>query len=259
MNNSTFGKTMENVRGRRNFELICNEKTLMKRVAKPQFEGFKIINENTVLVECVKRVVLLNKPMYAGFCILELSKVLMYFYHYNVIVKRYGSAAQLLFTDTDSLTYHIRCNDFYSDMLIDKHLYDTSNYDPTHVLFSKVNEKTLGKFKDECAGKSPLEFVGLRSKMYSLLVDRDTPSKKTAKGVKRKFVEKSVRHDMYLSTLKSRECTKANFVNFRSVAHTVETVHFSRICLSAYDDKRYVDDEDGISTLAYGHKKLRKV
>ena len=255
LNNSTFGKTMENVRGRRNFELVCNEQKLMKRVAKPQMEAFTIINENVVLIERLRRVVLLNKPMYAGFCILDLSKVLMYDYHYNVIVKRY--AARLLFTDTDSLTYHVRCDDFYADMLIDKHLYDTSNYDPLHILFSKDNAKTLGKFKDECGGQSPLEFVGLRSKMYSLLIDRKMPSKRTAKGVKRNYVVKTVRHEMYLNTLHTRECTRANFVNFKSAAHNVETVNVSRICLSAYDDKRYVNDSDGISTLAYGHKSLR--
>jgi hypothetical protein len=180
--NSTFGKTLEDVRGRRNFELVRSDKKLMKRVAKPQMEAFMIINENIVLIERLKRVVVLDKLMYAGFCILDLSKVLMYDYHYNVIVKRYGKTARLLFTYTDSLTYHVRCDDFCTDMLIDKHLYNTSNYDPSHCLFSKVNAETLGKFKDECGGQSPLEFVGLRSKMYSLLVDCNTHSKKTAKG-----------------------------------------------------------------------------
>jgi hypothetical protein len=95
--------------------------------------------------------------------------------------------------------------------------------------------------------------------MYSLLIDRNNSSKKTAKGVKRKYVEKKVRHEMYLNTLRTRQCTKANFLNFRSVAHTVETVNFSRVCLSAYDDKRFVDNENGVNTLAYGHKRLRKI
>ena len=123
-------------------------------------------------------------------------------------------------------------------------------------MYSKVNEKIIGKFKDECGGEPPLEFVGLRSKMYSLLVNKDKPSKRTAKGVKRRYVEKKVRHEMYVNTLRTLVSTRANFVNFRSQSHTIQTVNFSRICLSAYDDKRFVNIEDGVSTIAYGHRKL---
>jgi hypothetical protein len=93
--------------------------------------------------------------------------------------------------------------------------------------------------------------------MYSLLVKKDKPSKRTAKGVKRRFVEKHVRHDMYLHTLNTRKGTRASFANFRSHGHVVKTINFDRVCLSAYDDKRYVLD-DGITTLAYGHYSLRK-
>jgi hypothetical protein len=188
----------------------------------------------------------------------------MYDFHYNTIVKRYGDNARLLFTDTDSLCYHIKTRDLYEDMIVDRDLYDTSNFDvnfETMVsntkLYSNVNARVIGKFKDECGGRAPIEFVGLRSKMYSLLVNRDEPSKKTAKGVKRSFVKKHVHHEMYLHALKNRKCTYANFVNFRSRSHVVQTVNFARICLSAYDDKRYVSD-DGISTTAYGHCLLKK-
>ena len=93
--------------------------------------------------------------------------------------------------------------------------------------------------------------------MYSLLVDRNEPSKKTAKGVKRRNVKKHVHHEMYLHTLQNRKCTYANFVNFRSRSHVVQTVNLARICLSAYDDKRYVS-EDGVSTTTYGHCSLKK-
>jgi hypothetical protein len=256
LNNAVFGKTMENVRMRKNIELVCDEKKLTKLLSKPQLESFKIINESTVLVDRVQKTVKLDKPMYAGFCILELSKLIMYNFHYNVILKRYGSNCRLLFTDTDSLTYSINTPNVYTDMAQDQHLYDFSNYDPSHPLYSKVNEKVIGKFKDECGGTPPIEFVGLRSKMYSLLVEKDKPSKRTAKGVKRGFVEKRVRHEMYLETLRTRLCTRANFVSFRSLSHNIQTVNFSRICLSAYDDKRYVC-RDGIATIAYGHYKLR--
>ena len=231
MNNSCYGKTMENKRNRKNIELISDVVKFLKRTAKPQLDSIKIINEDIVLVDRVVKT--LDKPMYAGFCSLELSKWLMYDFHYNTVLKIYGDNARLLFTDTDSLCYHVKTHDLYEDMIIDRHLYDTSNFDvnfetklSNNQLYSNVNARVIGKFKDECSGRAPIEFIGLRSKMYSLLVDRDEPSKKTAKGVKRSFVKKHVRHEMYLHTLKNRKCTHANFVGFRSHPNVVQTVIF---------------------------------
>jgi hypothetical protein len=260
MNNSTFGKTMEDVRRRRKVELVCDKLKAKKLIAKPQLEQFRIVNEDTVLIERLRAEVVLDKPIYAGFAILELSKVLMYDFHYNVIVNKYGGNARLLFTDTDSLTYIIFTDDLYKDLIpLRDTFFDTSDYPPDHILHSKVNCKVLGKMKDECAGKPAIEFVGLRSKMYSLLLDKDETNehvKMTAKGVKRCFVTKRLRHDMYLETLRTRKVTYASFMNFRSRSHKLETVNFEKVCLSAYDDKRYVLN-DGISTLAYGHFRIR--
>ena len=112
--------------------------------------------------------------------------------------------------------------------------------------------------KDECAGKPAIEFVGLRSKMYSLLLNKDESSenvKMTAKGIKRSYVSKCVRHEMYLETLRTKKSTYASFRNFRSRCHKIETVNFEKVCLTAYDDKRFVL-EDGISTFAYGHYRI---
>jgi hypothetical protein len=259
MNNSTFGKTMENVRRRKKVELVCDKLKVKKLIAKPQLEQFRIVNENTVLIERIRAEVTLDKPIYAGFAILELSKVLMYDFHYNVIVKKYGENARLLFTDTDSLAYIISTDDLYRDLIPLKDAYlDTSDYPADHFLHSKVNCKVLGKMKDECAGKPAIEFVGLRSKMYSLLLSKDESSedvKMTAKGIKRGYVSKCVRHEMYLETLRTRKSTYASFLNFRSRCHKLETVNFEKVCLTAYDDKRFVL-QDGISTLAYGHYRI---
>ena len=186
----------------------------------------------------------------------------MYQFHYFTVKKTYGDGAVLAYTDTDSLLYSLTGKPYYDFVYENQDMFDTSNFakdfvsDSGHVLYSNKNAKVIGKFKDECGSEAPMEFVGLRSKMYSLLVSKDH-SKHTAKGVKRRYVEKHVRHDMYLHTLKSRKGTRANFVNFRSLTHTVQTMNFSRVCLSAYDDKRYVLD-DGVTTLSYGHYSLRK-
>ena len=122
---------------------------------------------------------------------------------------------------------------------------------------SDINKKKVGKFKDECDGKAAREFVGLRSKMYSLLVGKDD-AKKTAKGIKRSFVKHHVKHDMYLHTLQSKTCTKAKFRTFRSSKHTVNTVELTKVCLSAFDDKRFILP-DGVTTLAYGHCDIGRV
>ena len=132
------------------------------------YDGHIIYNEDLAAIKQKKKDLLLNKPIYAGMCILDLSKLHMYQFHYDVIKKTYQDKAKLLFTDTDSLCYHIRTDDFYKDMRDSKELYDMSNFDPSSEFYDDTNKKVLGKFKDECDGKPPSEFVGLRPKMYSL-------------------------------------------------------------------------------------------
>jgi len=257
MNNAVFGKSMENVRKRRNIELVCDSVKLKKLIAKPQLEQFIIVNKDTVLVDRIRKTVTLNKPIYVGFTVLDLSKLLMFDFHYNVVIKRYGSNARLLFSDTDSLCYHVFTDDVYRDMLEYRNMLDTSGYPRDHPLYSAENMKVIGKMKDECNGQPPLEFVGLRAKMYSLLTYDQSMMKRTAKGVKKRYVKKHLRHDMYLRTLRSRTIEHAKYRLFRSRAHKLETVQCCKVALCAYDDKRYVLD-DGVSTLAYGHVKLTK-
>jgi hypothetical protein len=258
MNNACFGKSMENVRNRRTVEIVGDPTKFRKLIAKPQTEQFLIINEDMVLVDRMKKEVLLNKPIYVGFTVLDVSKLLIFDYHYNVMVKRYGSNARLLFNDTDSLCYHLFTDDVYRDMSEYLDLLDTSGYPRDHPLYSAVNAKVIGKMKDECNGKAPLEFVGLRAKMYSLLTYDDSMAKRTAKGIKKRYVAKHLRHDMYLRTLRDKTIEHAKYRLFRSRAHTIETVEYSKVALCAYDDKRYVLN-DGVATLAYGHVRLSGV
>ena len=196
---------------------------------------------------------LLNKPIYVGFSILHISKTPSYKFHYDTIMKRYGpDNAKLLFTDTDSLCYQIETEDLYKDMsqMIDE--FDTSNYLVEHPLFSKTNAKVLGKFKDETASVPPIEFIGLKSKMYSLLVTPNDPAKLTAKGVKRSWVEANLRHDTFRDVLFKKAVTFADFQKFVSENHSIHTTLMHKKCLDAFDDKRYLLD-DGISSLSYGH------
>jgi hypothetical protein len=255
MVNAFFGKSMENVRKRRKIDLVGDPIKLKKLLAKQQLQQFIIVNEDMVLVDRIREKVTLNKPIYIGFAVLDLSKSLIFDFHYNFISKRYGQNARLLFSDTDSLCYHLITDDVYKDMLEYQHLLDTSNYPKNHPAYSATNMKVIGKMKDECGGKPPLEFVGLRAKMYSLLTYDENLLKRTAKGVKKRYVNKHLRHELYLRTLRERTIVHAKYKLFRSRAHKIETVDCCKIALCSYDDKRYVLD-NGINTLAYGHYSL---
>ena len=167
MNNSVFGKTMENIRKRVDVRLVTDKKQLLKMAAKPTYVSCKIFNKNLVAVHKIKETLTLKTPAYVSMCILDLSKTLMYDFHYNYIKKKYGKKAQLLFTDTDSLCYEIEAEDVYQDFWNDKDQFDNSDYPKNSQYFDHTNKKVIGKFKDEASGIPILEFVGLRSKMYS--------------------------------------------------------------------------------------------
>ena len=200
MNNSVFGKTMENIRKRVDVRLVTDEKKLLKITSKPTYFSSKIFNENLVAVHKIKETLTLNRPAYVGMCILDLSKTLMYDFHYNYIKDKYGDKAKLLFTDTDSLTYEIEAKDVYQDFWDDKHKFDNSDYPEHSPYYDKTNKKVIGKFKDEAAGISICEFVGLRSKMYSYMKDNQKGGK-TAKGIKKNVIKNNIMHDDYKETL----------------------------------------------------------
>ena len=128
MNNSVFGKTMDNLRKRVDVRLVTNEKKLLKLTSKPTYVSSKIFNKNLAAVHKIKEILTLNRPTYVGMCILDLSKTLMYDFHYNYIKNKFGDRAKLLFTDTDSLTYEIEAEDLYQDFWYDKDKFYNSDY-----------------------------------------------------------------------------------------------------------------------------------
>ena len=258
MNNSVFGKTMENIRNRVNVKLVNTEERLKKLSAKPNYKSCKIFNENLISVHMKKTSLTMNKPVYLGMCILDLSKTIMYDFHYNYIKPKYGEKAKLLFTDTDSLMYEIETEDFYKDISKDvKDRFDTSDYPENHPsgIPTGINKKVLGMFKDEAAGKRIKEFVGLRAKLYSFIME-DGKENKRCKGVKKQVVESSITHEDYKTCLRTgkEQLRKQNIL--RSYEHEVFTEEVNKIALSSIDDKRYILS-DGIHTLAWGHHKIK--
>ena len=160
MINSAFGKTMENLRKRICFELINNAKDYARCVSRPSFVSQKIFINNFVAVHKIKPVLTLNKPIYVGFSILELSKSLLYEFHYKYIKSKFD--AKPLLTDTDSLVYEIKTEDVYEDFYLDKVSFDLSDYPLHSKFFDPVNKKVIGKMKDAFKGKIISEFAGLK-------------------------------------------------------------------------------------------------
>ena len=199
MNNSVFGKTMENIRNRIDSKLVNNKKRAENLSAKPNFNNCNIFSEDLVAIHMKKTRLVFNKAVYLGMCILDSSKTLMYDFHYNYITRKYGDKAILLFTETDSFMYKMQTEDFYKDISADvKRRFDISDYPPNHSLgiLSGLNKKVIGMFKDEVGGDIIDEFVGLRAKLHSYKMFEGEESKK-CKGVKKSVVKKGIVHEDY--------------------------------------------------------------
>ena len=259
MNNSVFGKTMENLRRRVDVKLVRahEEDKLRRLIASPAFARANIFYDDLAAIQVHKSRLVLNRPVYVGMSILDLSKHLMYNFYYNQLRRQYGDRCQLLYTDTDSLLLEIETDDVYQDMAMHAYrdLYDTSGYPEDHPLHSTANKKVLGKMKDECAGRPIAEYVGLRPKMYSILEAGGMNIKK-AKGVKKCVVKKHIRHEQYKETLFGRQTFRHGMDVLRSEKHRIYGQRLNKISLSPFDSKRWIA-ENGVDTLAYGHKDAR--
>ena len=188
-------------------------------------------------------------------CILDLSKTLMYEFHYEYIKRKYGDKAKLLFTDTDSLMYEIQTTDFYKDIAPDvQTMFDTSNYPHNHPSGIKtgVNKKVIGLMKDEAGGKIITEFVGLRAKNYAFLLGNKEHKK--CKGIKKNVTKNNITFKDYENCLFTNVEQLRKMNVFRNHLHDVYSEQVNKIALSANDDKRIIL-QDGIHTLAHGHFK----
>ena len=260
MNNSVFGKTMENVRNRVDIRLVNDEKKWNKLAQKHNFKSTTIFSENLVAVHMKRTSVKLNKPIYLGMSILDLSKTLMYDFHYEYIKPKYGENARLLFTDTDSLCYEIKTEDFFKDISNDVYeKFDTSNLGKSHPsgIPTGANKKVIGMMKLETGAKQIEEFAGLRSKLYAYKMAEDGDEEKKCKGVKKAVIKKEITFDNYKECLFSSKRQWRGMNVFRSRLHEIYTERVVKVALSANDDKRVVN-RDGINTTAIGHKSLRQ-
>ena len=158
---------MENIRKHRNIKLVTNAELYLKTVMKPNFKSGVLFGENLMGCEMGKIEVVMNKPIYLGQAILDLSKIIMYEFHYDYMKPKYSDNLQLCYMDTDSLVYHIKTEDFYTDIAGDVPArFNTASYCDRPLPIG-VNKKVIGLMKDELGGAIMTEFIALGPKLYS--------------------------------------------------------------------------------------------
>lgn len=290
MNNSVYGKTMENVDKRKNIKIVTKWENEGKRlgaralIASPFFHSMSKLDNDMVIIEMCKTRVFYNKPIYLGFCILELSKWKMYDFHYDYMKPKYSNDHQricLNYMDTDSLFYTVHTEDFYEDIKTDiEDRFDTSNFAAKNPFkIERCNEKRLGFMKDENGGSIIEEFIGLRSKMYSFKMAAEKsaeqsadPSTKKAiikvKGVASAYVKTNVKIDHFRRCVLDEKQHIGTVKTIQSKNHKLYTKCFhQRVVLDALDDKRFIlrprpeinveNNLDCIGhTLAWGHFRI---
>ena len=203
MNNVVFGKTMENARKHRNIKLVTTERRKNYLVLEPNYHTTRFFKENLLAIEMGKTQILMNKPVYLGLSILDLSKTVIYEFWYDYVKPKYGENAKLCYMDKGSFIVHVKPDDIYKDIAEDVDTrFDTSNFEIDRPLPKGENKKVIGLMKNELGGQIMKEFVGLRAKTYSYLKDNNDEDKK-AKGTKKCVIKRKLKFENYKNCLEA--------------------------------------------------------
>jgi hypothetical protein len=198
----------------------------------------------------------LNKPIFIGQTVLDESKFIMQDFRYNFMQKKFNPQnIEVLFTDTDSLCYHIKHEDPYKVVAENKYMFDLASYPKDHELYDPTNNKVIGKFKDESISNGVhyiKEFVALRAKLYAYSQTDDKDEHKKCKGVKSSVVKKDIKLQNYKEALFDGTDMRVKMNTFRSYGHQIYTEQITKTALSRNDDKCYILD-DQIHTRTFGH------
>ena len=222
-------------------------------VSEATYHTMNYISEDLSIIEMNKTKVKMNKPIYLGLSILEISKILMYEFWYDYMKPKYGNDVKLCYMDTDSFIMSIKTNDFYKDIANDvEKRFDTSNYEVNRPLPTGKNKKVIGLMKDELGGKVITEFVNLRPKTYSHLINNCNEDKK-AKETKKCVLKRMIKFNDYKNCLLKDKVILKSQQRFISKKHDVYTENINKIALSDNDDKRIVSS-DKITSYPYGYK-----
>jgi hypothetical protein len=259
LNNALFGKTMENVRGRKDFKMVNSKRHFEKLTRLPHFLRTHYFNNDFMLMEMTKFEVTLDKPIFIGQTVLDLSKLIMYDLRYmklKAYESHFGGKIEVIGGDTDSLICRISNINLHRDLhprMLADGLLDSSNYPKEHPLYSENFKARLGCIKDEVQGESILEAVLLKPKAYSLKTTKPKTDKKTAKGIQR-CVKKAIAHEEYVEVYRLQNEVSKTTRRFQSKLHIVSTIEQKKWALSIGDTKRAWLDVN--YSLPFGHYKL---
>ena len=206
MNNSVFCKTMENVRNHRDIKLVTTNTKRTKYVSEPNFMSSKCFSEDLIQIEMRKTKVPMNKPVYLGQAILDISKTLMYEVYYDYLKPKYRDKVKLCYMDRDSFILHIQTEDFQEDFVNDvNEWFDTSDCKEklNRPLPKEINKKFIGRYKDELNWMSMTEFCAPRAKTYAYKYKEDDKikEKKKEKATKKCLIKNDLRFDDYKDSL----------------------------------------------------------
>ena len=242
LNNAAFGKFLENVRKRLGLELIKKGdiKKIVKQQSKLTFNGIQKSYENYDSYTFNKNEVVMDKAIYVGFAILELSKLHMYETYYDTLQPYFGQEnLQLHYVDTDGMILSMKTKDIIKDLKNLENIFGFSNLDENHELFSNKNKKVIGKFKIETPKNVIIdEFVCLRSKAYSFKCKNNDENKNKIKGVSKsqsKHIKFEEYYNCFIGKEYQRECN--NYI-IRSINHEMVLQEVKKSTLSLFDDKR---------------------
>jgi len=251
MNNSVFGKTMENVRNRMELHISSTNENAIKWFSKPTLKDCKEVF-GLYLIEMYKTEVILDKPIYVGTNILDISKVCMMDFHYNIIQKEFPEKHSLIYSDTDSFVYEIIHPDLYEWIGKNKTYFDLSE-SSREDLKDNTNKKVLGKFKDEMNSLIVKEFISLNPKVYSInhLEKNEIINKKVLKGVSKAVVKNEITYNDYVNVLEKNEIVKKNVTSIRSFNHQLYTYRDNKVALTSYYDKMKMIDS--INCVPFGY------
>ena len=183
MDNFVFGKTMENVGNHRDTKLVTTNKKRNQLLSQSNYHTTKWVSEKLITIEMKKIKVKIDKPIYLGLSILDLSKTLMYEFWYDYIKPEYQNNVKLCYMGQDSFIINVKTEDFYNDLADDvEKIFNTSNYECNRLLTTRKNKKVIGLMKDELEGKVMTKFVAIRPKPYYYLTDDGNTDKKAKKN-----------------------------------------------------------------------------
>jgi len=263
LNNAVFGKTMESMRKRIKIELVSSPTRLQKLINKTTFKFCTKYNDNLAAVTLENKIIKFFKPIYIGFAVLDISKSLMYDYHYNTMKKHFGDNLRLMYTDTDSFIYYIITDNFYNDLLNKQGLLecmDTSNLPHEHPCYTSSRKKIPGLFSDETDGHTMTEFIALRAKSYAYILDNKEKIK--AKGIRAHVVKNHMTFKDHVDCLFTNDEEEVKFnpyrenVSIRSYNHEIQTIKSTKLSFNRQDDKRIIQF-DRINTYAHGHYRIQ--